>query len=142
MEYECYVVIDTNVLVSALITRNSESSTVKILHFLAESRIIPVYSAEIIKEYKEVLRRPKFHLSEEIVSSLVSDIENHGIEITSVPEVQESMIDPKDIVFYAVTLSVQRENALLVTGNSKHFPIKPFIINPAQLVELVNTLQE
>jgi putative PIN family toxin of toxin-antitoxin system len=142
MEHEYYVVIDTNVLVSALITRNSESSTLRILHFLAESRIIPVYSAEIINEYKAVLRRPKFHLSEQIVSSLISDIENHGIEITHVPEVKEAMVDPKDVVFYAVTLSVQNENALLVTGNSKHFPLKPFIISPAQLVEIVNKIQE
>ena len=142
MERECYVVIDTNVLVSALITRNSESPTVRIVHYLAESKIIPVYSTAIIDEYKSVLRRPKFHLSDEIVCSVINDIENHGIEITRVLEINEPMPDPKDVVFYAVTLSAQKENTFLVTGNGKHFPVKPFIVNPAQLVEVINKMQE
>ena len=55
-----YDVIDTNVLVSALITRNENSPTVQILHFLANGNIVPVYSDEIVKEYNEVLRRDKF----------------------------------------------------------------------------------
>lgn len=133
-----YVIIDTNVLVSALITRNIESPTVKILRFLSESKIIPVYSAGIIHEYKNVLKRSKFHLSEEVIYSVLNDIENYGIEITKVPEVKEIMFDPKDVVFYAVTLAVQKENAFLVTGNSKHFPNKPFIVTPSQLVEILN----
>ena len=45
-----YVVVDTNVLVSALITRNESSPTVKILRYISENKIIPVYSEEIIKE--------------------------------------------------------------------------------------------
>jgi len=140
MEYGRYVVIDTNVLVSALITRNEESPPVKILRFLSESKIIPVFSAEILDEYKNVLHRPKFHLPDEIISSVVNDIENHGIEVTRIFEIKEPMIDPKDVVFYAVTLSVQKEKTLLVTGNSKHFPIKPCVVNPAQLMEIINKL--
>jgi putative PIN family toxin of toxin-antitoxin system len=140
MEHSCYVVIDTNVLVSTLITRNEESPTVKILQLLAESKIVPVYSTEIVDEYKNVLRRPKFHLLENIIDSVVNDIKNHGIEITKIPEVKEKMTDPKDVVFYAVTLAVQKENVLLVTGNGKHFPVKPFIVNPAQLVEIIKQI--
>ena len=42
-----FAVIDTNVLVSALITKNSSSPVVKIVEFLAQDRIIPIYSKEI-----------------------------------------------------------------------------------------------
>ena len=136
----CYVVIDTNVLVSALITRNTESSTVRILRYLSENKIIPVYSAAIIDEYKNVLKRSKFNLPEEVIHSVMKDIEDHGIEVTNIPEVEEFMIDPKDVVFYAVTLAVQKESAFLVTGNSKHFPIKPFVVNPVQLVEIISSI--
>jgi predicted nucleic acid-binding protein len=59
-----------------LITRNEESPTVKILHFLAESKIVPVYSTEIMDEYKNVLRRPKFHLPEDIIDSVVKESSN------------------------------------------------------------------
>lgn len=33
----------------------------------------------------------------------------------------------------------QAEDALLVTGNIRHFPQKPFIITPAQCVEILQT---
>ena len=75
-----YVVVDTNVLVSALITRNESSPTVKILRYISENKIIPVYSEEIIKEYNEVLHRAKFKLPDEIIVRLLNDIVSNGFE--------------------------------------------------------------
>ena len=133
-----FVVVDTNVLVSALITRNETSPTVKILKLISENKIIPVYSADIVKEYREVLRRSKFKLSEEIIVKLLNDIVSHGFEVKDLVEVNEKIPDPKDVVFYAVTLSAEDKDAFLVTGNGKHFPVKPFIVTPAELVNLFN----
>jgi putative PIN family toxin of toxin-antitoxin system len=132
-----YVVVDTNVLVSALITRNESSPTVQILRFLASGNIIPVYSDEILKEYNEVLRRDKFKLPEHIIISLLKDIMDNGLKVTDLAEVDETMPDPKDVVFYAVTLSAQDKDAFLVTGNGKHFPVKPFVVTPSELVDIV-----
>ena len=132
-----YVVIDTNVLVSALITRNENSPTVQILSFLANGNIVPVYSEDIVKEYNEVLRRAKFKLSESLIINLLKDIMDNGLKITELAEVTETMPDPKDIVFYAVTLSAQDKDAFLVTGNGKHFPEKPFVVTPSELVEIL-----
>ena len=44
--------------------------------------------------------------------------------------------DPKDLVFYEVTLS--KEDSFLVTGNLKHFPKKPFVVSPAEMMEIIN----
>ncbi len=132
-----YVVIDTNVLVSALITRNENSPTVQILRFLANGNIVPVYSDEILKEYNEVLRRAKFKLPEIVIINLLKDIMDNGLKITELAEVSETMPDPKDIVFYAVTLSAQDKDAFLVTGNGKHFTEKPFVVTPSELVEIL-----
>ena len=132
-----YVVIDTNVLVSALITRNENSPTVQILRFLANGNIVPVYSEDIVKEYNEVLRRAKFKLSESLIINLFKDIMDNGLKITELAEVTETMPDPNDIVFYAVTLSAQDKDAFLVTGNGKHFPEKPFVVTPSELVEIL-----
>lgn len=132
-----YVVIDTNVLVSALITRNENSPTVKILRFLANGNIVPVYSEEIIKEYNDVLRREKFSLPESLIINLLKDIMDNGLEITELANVDEVMPDPKDVVFYAVTLSAQDKDAFLVTGNGKHFPKKPFVVTPSELIEML-----
>ena len=132
-----YVVIDTNVLVSALITRNENSPTVQILHFLAKGNIVPVYSDEIVKEYNEVLRRDKFKLPEIIIINLLKDIMDNGLKVTELTEVNEVIPDPKDIVFYAVTLSAKEKDAFLVTGNGKHFPEKPFIVTPMELCKIL-----
>ena len=132
-----YVVIDTNVLVSALITRNENSPTVQILRFLANGNIVPVYSDEIVKEYNEVLRRDKFKLPEIIIINLLKDIMDNGLKVTELTEVNEVIPDPKDVVFYAVTLSAQDKDAFLVTGNGKHFPEKPFIVTPMELCKIL-----
>lgn len=132
-----YVVIDTNVLVSALITRNENSPTVKILHLLTQNKIIPVYSAEIINEYITVLRREKFKLPDEIIVKVVNDIIENGFEIKNIAAVKEKLPDEKDVVFYAVTLSARDRETFLVTGNGKHFPQKPYIVTPAELVKII-----
>ena len=46
------------------------------------------------------------------------------------------------VVFYAVTLSAQDKDAFLVTGNGKHFPKKPFVVTPAELVEIMQNENE
>ena len=47
-----YAVIDTNIFVSALITHNSNASTVKVLESMFMNRFTPLYNEEIIEEYE------------------------------------------------------------------------------------------
>ena len=47
--------------------------------------------------------------------------------------------DAKDIVFYEVKLS--KRDSYLVTGNKKHFPQKPFVITPKEMVEICIALK-
>lgn len=56
----CYAVIDTNVLVSALLSSHEHAATVQVVSRMFAGEIIPVYSAEIMQEYREVLRRKRF----------------------------------------------------------------------------------
>ena len=46
-----YAVIDTNVLVSALITHNSLSATAKVVRLLLDGEFTPLYESSIIEEY-------------------------------------------------------------------------------------------
>ncbi|EOS25591.1 hypothetical protein C806_01718 [Lachnospiraceae bacterium 3-1] len=62
MEY--YALIDTNVLLSALPSKNKDSATVKVLDAVFEGKIIPLYHQDILAEYDEVFHREKFHLHE------------------------------------------------------------------------------
>ncbi len=62
-----YAVIDTNVLVSALLSSHDDTATVLVVEKLFTREVIPLFSDEILKEYSEVLRRPKFHFTEKTV---------------------------------------------------------------------------
>ncbi len=59
-----YAVIDTNVLVSAMIKWNSVPGNIMELTF--DGSIVPILNEQIVKEYREVLTRPKFHFTKEI----------------------------------------------------------------------------
>ena len=49
------VVIDTNVIVSALLSKHPDASTVQVFQALLTDRITPVYNDEILTEYSDVL---------------------------------------------------------------------------------------
>lgn len=129
-----YAVIDTNVLVSARISKNSLSSTVKVVSHMLNGRIKPVYNDEIIAEYTEVLQRPKFKLNDDDIQLLIDYITKYGIHSDRVPY-NGDMPDEKDRPFYEVSLSM--EDSFLVTGNLKHFPVTPKVVTPAQIISLL-----
>lgn len=132
-----YAVIDTNVLVSALLSSHNDSATVQVVEKLFAGDIIPIFSTEILKEYNEVLRRKKFHFSENLVTTLISVIEKYGEMVVPSPT-GEILPDMKDLPFYEVVIEKQKDEAYLVTGNMKHFPKKPFIVTANEFLEILN----
>ncbi len=132
-----YAVIDTNVLVSAML--KFQSVLGQIANEVLLGDLIPLLSDEIIAEYREVLARPKFQFDQNTVEILIDGIVDRGIYVDAVP-VEEIIPDPKDIVFYEVVMEGRKEhdNAYLVTGNSKHFPVKSFIVTPKEMLEIMH----
>ena len=133
-----YAVIDTNVIVSALLSRHQDSATVKILDYLYDRTIVPVYNDEILEEYATVLRRTKFNFPESTICATLEAIKAGGVKSDRI-SCEEQLPDPKDIVFYEVALSV--EDSYLVTGNTKHFPKKPFVVTPAEMLQIINQMK-
>lgn len=133
----CYAVIDTNVLVSALLSSKDDTATVQVLGKVITGEIIPVYSNVITKEYREVLSRRKFGFSADLIEYLMSAIEKYGILVDPSPS-GITLPDMKDVPFYEVVLEKRDDNAYLVTGNIKHFPKEPFIVTPRELLDILN----
>lgn len=129
-----YAVIDTNVLVSALLTNNQLSPTKRILRLLTSKEVIPLINDEVISEYREVLHRSKFSFKSEDVDSLISFVVGVGIDTNRTP-FPDQMPDESDRVFYEITLTV--EDSFLVTGNLKHYPRKPQVVTPAEFLQLI-----
>lgn len=53
MEY--YAVIDTNVLLSALLSKNEDAATVKVLDAVFERKIIPLYHQDILIDMDDLV---------------------------------------------------------------------------------------
>ncbi len=133
---KCYAVIDTNVLVSAMLKSVSVPGEVVKLAF--DGKIIPLYNAAILREYQEVLSRPKFHLTKEVIEPVILEITQNGIDVDAETLDNVDFPDPKDAVFYEVVMEQRKtDDAYLVTGNLKHFPVKPFVVTPRQMLDLI-----
>lgn len=135
MKDKIFAVIDTNVIVSALLSSNLDSNPVKVFRAIVQERIVPLYNDEILEEYRCVLSRPKFHLDRSLIDTVIKAIVTDGLNIDRTPAANIDFPDPKDIVFYEVALSV--EDSYLVTGNIRHIPVKPFIVTPAEMIRIL-----
>ena len=103
-----YAVIDTNIFVSAFITKNATASTRRVINSLFAGKIKPLYNDEI---------------------------QTNGIDSSRFPY-DGDMLDEDDRVFYEVALS--EEDSFLVTGNLKHFPKTPKVVTAAQMMEILD----
>lgn len=132
-----YAVIDTNVLVSALLSSHDDAATVQIVENLFSGHFIPVISEAILDEYNEVLRRKKFNFTEKTVRSLITAITDNGEFIIPSP-IDEKLPDMKDIPFYEVVMEKRNDNAYLITGNIKHFPKRPYIVTANEFLTILH----
>ena len=121
------VVIDTNVLVSALL--NANGLPAKILRLVLERKIKLFYDNRMVTEYRTVLRRDKFHFDNGLIIYLLNFIESEAIHIQAI-EQNAIFNDEDDKKFYDVFKTAQAE--FLITGNIKHFPKEKGIVTPSE----------
>ena len=133
----CYAVIDTNVFVSALLSKRADAATVQVLDAMFDGKIVPLYHKDILAEYDEVLHRSKFHFKEQTIQLVINAVKQYGKEVFPQPT-GEILVDMDDLVFYEVVMERRDDDAYLVTGNQKHYPIRDFIITPAEMMEIIN----
>lgn len=131
-----YAVFDTNVLISSLLTKHAESATARVVDAIANGRIVPLYSEDILSEYDDVLHRAKFCFSERRIQALLTMIRQFGMAVDPLPT-GEQLVDMDDLVFYEVVMARREDDAHLITGNLRHFPPREFIVTPAEMMALI-----
>ena len=132
-----YAVIDTNVVVSAMLKKNSVPE--KIVDHALQGKIIPLLNDEILAEYTDVINRPKFKFSQETIETLLNKIVERG-QFIDAKDFEDELPDPKDKIFYCVLMTAREDvDAYLVTGNLKHFPQKIYIVTPRELLDIVES---
>ncbi len=126
------VVIDTNILVSALWSKNGAPA--RILSLIISGGLIPCYDYRILSEYKEVLMRPKFKFTGSEVNALLDWIAGNGCSVVAEP-LNIDFTDEADKKFYEVAKFC---GAKLITGNIKHFPKDNAVLTVSEFWEQYN----
>ena len=129
-------VFDTNVLISSLLTKKTDTATAQVVDAIADGKIIPLYNQAILNEYNEVLHRVKFSFSEKRINRILEMIRQFGLAVNPSPT-GETLVDMEDIVFYEVVMEKREDNAYLITGNIRHFPARDFIVTPAEMMKII-----
>jgi putative PIN family toxin of toxin-antitoxin system len=129
------IVIDTNVIVSALMNVNGIPA--KIVALILNGKIKILYDNRIIFEYVDVLSRKEFGFNREIINSMIDYFKSDG-EFVNSQYINMEFIDETDKKFYEVHKS--GESRYLITGNKKHFPKEDAIITPREFIEINDSI--
>ena len=133
------VVLDTNVLVSALLFEGPLASLVE---GWKQGRFIPIFSPATFQEFKAVLSYPKFKLSKEEIAALLEEI----LPFFEVAEVQEEIRgicrDPKDDKFISCALAGSAD--WIISGDLDLLALKKFgslrILKPSDFLQRLGKL--
>lgn len=113
------VVLDTNVLVSGLLSPHGASA--EIVRMTSAGLLQICHDGRILSEYRAVLVRPKFNLNPEHLGALLEQIEALGDSIVAEP-LKKRLPDPDDEPFLEVAIRAKADS--LVTFNTKHYPLE------------------
>jgi putative PIN family toxin of toxin-antitoxin system len=130
------VVLDTNVVVSALLFKTTLS---KIIDLWQRGTIIPVISKDTFQELQTVLAYPKFALTQDEIRAM---LEGEILPFFEVIEVREDVkgicADPADDKFLACALAASAN--YLVSGDKALTDLKQYksvrIIKPSDFLKL------
>lgn len=111
------VVLDTNIIVSALLSPHGKPAYV--FNRFINGDFTLCADERIIAEYYAVLSRPKFKFNPQLIERIISFIRTHALIVTPIT-LSVPFEDESDKKFYEVAKTC---NAILITGNLKHFPV-------------------
>jgi len=124
------IVIDTNVIVSALLV--TPSLPAKILDYVLTGKLTIAYDNRMLSEYVDVLFKEKLKIDKTSARYVIDFIVKEGDIIISMPE-KINFTDKSDKKFYEVYKSGKA--SYLITGNKKHFPKDTGIVTPREFLE-------
>lgn len=129
------IVLDTNVLVSGLLTPHGPPG--RLVDLIIAGEVTIAYDDRILAEYREVLGRPKFEFDPSRIRTLLGFLQLAGHHVSAPPLEVEDIPDVADLPFAEVALAA--EARVLVTGNPAHFQFleefKPQVLTPRNFID-------
>jgi putative PIN family toxin of toxin-antitoxin system len=129
------VVIDTNIVVSALLQPLGPPARVLLLAVGGSIQLC--ISGDVYAEYEEVIRRPRFRRDEDVITALLDTIRRKALWVRPTETVR-ACADPDDDIFLECARTARATH--LVTGNLKHFPerwLDTRIVTARRFLEIV-----
>ena len=127
-----YAVIDTNVIVASLLTRNHDSATARVMNAVYAGKVAPLVCDEILAEYDEVLHRARLKLDPAKCDYILSLIREQAEPLRPI-HTDAAMPDEDDRVFFEIALAGRdAHDSRLVTGNLKDYHKADFVVSPSQ----------
>ena len=129
-------VYDTNIIISAALSPSGIPSSLLALAF--DGTVLLYVSPVILEEYTEVLHRPKFELSEQVITRLMRKITEAAVLVHPTRTISVSP-DESDNRFLECAQAAGA--AYVGTGNKRHFPFPEFegikIVSPAEFAAIL-----
>jgi uncharacterized protein len=130
-----HAVYDTNVIVSAILKSGSIPASLVARAMHGSVRIF--LSPEILDEYREVLRRPRFGFEPSAVGAFLNDFEKAAVMVYPTKRISRALDEPDNRILECAQAARAH---YVVTGNRKHFPFAEFegikIVSPAEFAAL------
>ena len=123
------VIIDTNVLVSGLLSPKENPAV--IIRVVVSKTLRVVLDSRVYREYQVVLSRPRFQFPPDDIHALLSFLKTEGLWILP-PPLLYSLPDPSDLPFIELSYHT---HAPVITGNIKHFPESIIAMTPAEFLK-------
>lgn len=114
------VVLDTNIFISAILG----GTLADLIQYWLMDKFVIVVSDEIVREYYEVLRRPKFGLKQELVEAVIGYVFRKGEFVTPLNRFEIIVDDPKDNMF--LESAIEGDVDWIVSGDKHLLEIKEF----------------
>src|SRR5438067_11748443 len=110
------VVLDTNVVISALLSPHRAAA--QVLDLVLAGGLAALLDDRVIAEYRDVARRPRFGFAAADVDRVLDAAAAVAEHVVAVP-LDVELPDPDDLPFLEV--AVAGRAGALVTGNARHF---------------------
>jgi uncharacterized protein len=128
------VVLDTNILISALLSPQGSPTQVLLMVILQPDTQLCI-SGDVYAEYEEVIRRPRLNRTESEIAATLRAVRENGLWVIPTEKVR-ACSDPDDDIFLECAQAAAAQ--FLVTGNVRDFPATwsgTKIVTPRQFLE-------
>jgi putative PIN family toxin of toxin-antitoxin system len=132
------IVFDTNVIVSAALYQTSLPAL--LLSLALEHKLRIFVSPALLNEYGEVLKRPRFKLTQEEITELMDKINEKAVIIMPTQKLAVFKEDESDNRILECATKAKAD--FIITGNTKHFSFKTFrgckIVTPREFINEIS----